>query len=130
MTLATTPLSNTDHPSQNAPPRPAVNPESLLSIGTRLCKEGKRLQLHAYQLCELCGKPAKTVKKWLAGEKLPNAYELALLAKAGVDVHYVLTGHSNLLLRRLQFNGHSALGTLTPEQEAEINDPEREIISL
>lgn len=102
-------------------PTPTVTPESALSIGNRLHKERRRLKLSETQLGEKCGKPEKTILKYQSGKKSPNAHVLALMAHAGVDAHYVLTGHSNVGLRKLQAQGDTALGPLSDEQERELN---------
>lgn len=61
-------------------------------IGLRLNWERKSLGLTVKQLADVCGVGKNTVVDWQAGQSSPTAERLALLAKAGVDVMYVITG--------------------------------------
>lgn len=63
----------------------------MIDIGKRLRQERKRLGLSQKEMGELGGVAANAQGKYESGERAPRADYLAALAKAGVDVLFVLT---------------------------------------
>ncbi|MCD5973633.1 helix-turn-helix domain-containing protein [Pseudomonas quasicaspiana] len=63
----------------------------MIEIGRRLRQERKRLGLSQKEMGELGGVAANAQGKYESGERAPRADYLAALAKAGVDVLFVLT---------------------------------------
>lgn len=63
-----------------------------MSIGARLKAERDRIGMTVVQFATTCGVGKNTVVDWQSGKSSPPAERLALLAEAGVDVTYVLTG--------------------------------------
>ncbi|WP_095093784.1 helix-turn-helix domain-containing protein [Pseudomonas sp. Irchel 3A5] len=63
----------------------------MIDIGSRLKQERKRLGLSQKEMGELGGVAANAQGKYESGERAPRADYLAALAKAGVDVLFVLT---------------------------------------
>lgn len=63
----------------------------MIDIGSRLRQERKRLGLSQKEMGELGGVAANAQGKYESGERAPRADYLAALARAGVDVLFVLT---------------------------------------
>lgn len=63
----------------------------MIEIGSRLRQERKRLGLSQKEMGLLGGVAANAQGKYESGERAPKADYLAALARAGVDVLYVLT---------------------------------------
>lgn len=61
-------------------------------IGSRLREERDRLGLSQDQFAELGGVSKRTQVSWERGDQTPNAEFLSVVAAAGVDVQYVITG--------------------------------------
>lgn len=66
--------------------------EIRLSIGARLREERERLNLSQTAFAELGGVSLRAEQDWERGNSAPKADFLAIAAKEGVDVLYVLTG--------------------------------------
>ncbi|MBN3779930.1 transcriptional regulator [Burkholderia sp. Ac-20345] len=63
-----------------------------MSIGVRLREERERLKLTQPAFGEIAQAAKRTVISWEQGASTPTAAQLALLAEAGMDVLYVITG--------------------------------------
>ncbi len=61
-------------------------------IGSRLRAERKRLELSQQAMGAVGGIEANAQGLYERGKRFPNAGYLSLIAKAGVDVLYVITG--------------------------------------
>lgn len=75
----------------------------------RLREERKRLKLSQTELATLAGTTKNSQLNYEKGKICPSATYLAAIAKAGVDVQYVLTGQ------------RAAAPVLTPRQKALID---------
>ncbi|MDR0703046.1 MAG: helix-turn-helix domain-containing protein [Azoarcus sp.] len=69
-----------------------------MTIGERLREERERLRLSQVSFAELAGTTKQTLFSWETGRTSPGADQLAIMASAGVDVLYVITGarHNNV----------------------------------
>lgn len=67
------------------------------SMGPRLKSERKRLALSQHDLGVIGGVEANAQGLYERGKRFPNASYLSEVAKAGVDVLYVITGSRELL---------------------------------
>lgn len=61
-------------------------------IGARLRAERERLGYNQIEFAAIGGASNRTQVDWERGKQVPNAEFLALVAIAGVDVQYILTG--------------------------------------
>ncbi|MEO6920135.1 MAG: helix-turn-helix transcriptional regulator [Collimonas sp.] len=61
-------------------------------IGSRLRAERERLGYNQIEFAAIGGASNRTQVDWERGKQVPNAEFLALVAVAGVDVQYILTG--------------------------------------
>lgn len=68
-----------------------------MTIGTRLEIERDRMRLTQAELGELCGVHRNTQARYENGERSPDANYLAIAARLGIDVLYVITGSTGLL---------------------------------
>ncbi|WP_353572217.1 helix-turn-helix transcriptional regulator [Candidatus Albibeggiatoa sp. nov. BB20] len=66
----------------------------MLTIGERLIKERKRLKMNQAQIAEIGKVTRPTQSSYENNQTKPDADYLALIAKAGVDINYVLIGSS------------------------------------
>lgn len=62
-------------------------------VGARLREERERLGLSQADFAAIGDASKRTQIQWEKGAAAPNAEFLALVAQAGVDVLYVVTGH-------------------------------------
>ncbi len=62
------------------------------NIPERLADERRRLRLEQQEVAPVAGVHAQTYRSWEKGTAIP-AHKLAMLAAAGFDVDYILTGH-------------------------------------
>lgn len=62
-----------------------------MTILERLKHEMTRLGISEQQLAERTAQLPNTVKSWMAWKDEPHAGALAAMARAGIDVHWVLT---------------------------------------
>lgn len=62
------------------------------SIGSRLKDERQRLELSQVELASVGGVGKQAQLRYEKGERMPDADYLTLVAGAGIDVLYVLTG--------------------------------------
>ena len=67
------------------------------SIGARLREERARLDLTQAELGKLGGAGRKSIIRFEAGERAPDADFLRRVAKAGADVSYIVTGRHTAL---------------------------------
>lgn len=63
-----------------------------MSIGDRLREERERLGLTQPSLADLVGATKQTVFRWETGRAFPGGDAFEVMAAAGVDVLYVITG--------------------------------------
>jgi transcriptional regulator with XRE-family HTH domain len=63
-----------------------------LDVATRIKKERKRLGLSQAELSRKIGSDTVTVAKLECGKQAPDIVQLSLIASAGADVQYILTG--------------------------------------
>ncbi|BGE68171.1 helix-turn-helix transcriptional regulator [Pseudomonas aeruginosa] len=63
-----------------------------MPIGARLREERERLGLSQPRFAAIAGTTKQTLFSWETGKTAPDAFQIAALANAGVDVLYVLTG--------------------------------------
>jgi len=63
-----------------------------MPIGERLREERNRLGMSQPAFAAIAGTTKQTLFSWETGKTGPDAFQIALLAEAGVDVLYVLTG--------------------------------------
>lgn len=63
-----------------------------MSVSARLKAERERLDLSQSQMAALMGVGKTTVINWEKGASAPDAVQLGILAGAGADVLYVVTG--------------------------------------
>lgn len=63
-----------------------------MTIGDRLREERKKLKLQQPDVADLIGKVRKTVIDYEKNYSSPDASVLAVLASAGFDVYYIITG--------------------------------------
>ncbi|WP_279614302.1 helix-turn-helix domain-containing protein [Comamonas antarctica] len=61
-------------------------------MGERLREERMRLAFSQLAFSDACGVNRGTLATWEKGEQSPNAAVLAVMARAGVDLLYVVTG--------------------------------------
>uniref|UniRef100_UPI0035C6E68E helix-turn-helix domain-containing protein n=1 Tax=Serratia quinivorans TaxID=137545 RepID=UPI0035C6E68E len=64
----------------------------LLDIGVRLREERERLSLSQAALGEIGGIKKLAQLKYEQGARAPDAVYLALIARVGIDVQYIVTG--------------------------------------
>lgn len=64
----------------------------FVSFGERLRQERMRIGMQQVEMAEACEVSRKTLSVWEKGEQTPNTAVLALMARHGVDVLYVVTG--------------------------------------
>lgn len=89
-----------------------------MPIGARLREERERLGLSQPRFAAIAGTTKQTLFSWETGKTAPDAFQIAALANAGVDVLYVLTG---------QRQGGAA-STLAQEQDAPLTPEERALL--
>ncbi len=65
-----------------------------MSINKRFNEERQRLKKSEIDFGECCGQTKAAVVAWEKGQRYPELLTLALLAKNGVDVQYILTGEA------------------------------------
>lgn len=63
-----------------------------MSISERIRGEREDLDMSQTAFAKIAGTTKQTLFSWETGKTFPNANQLALLADAGVDVNYILTG--------------------------------------
>jgi transcriptional regulator with XRE-family HTH domain len=63
-----------------------------LEIGQRLKEERERLGLSQQAFAEIGGASKRSQVEWEKGAQVPNAEFLALVAKSGADVAFIVTG--------------------------------------
>lgn len=94
------------------------------NMGLRLKSERKRLALSQQQLGLIGGVEANAQGLYERGKRLPNAGYLSEVAKAGVDVLFVVTGSRELLAIDAITAGDtkvlSELEGLTPDVQEDI----------
>lgn len=61
-------------------------------IAQRLTDERNRLGMTQREMADFGGKPMRTYQDWEIGKSTPSAEFLTVMACAGLDVAYVLTG--------------------------------------
>jgi len=64
----------------------------LGTIGDRLRKERERLDLSQTDFAALAGSSKRAQIRYESGERSPDAEYLAKIAKAGVDIYWIITG--------------------------------------
>lgn len=64
----------------------------MSSIGERLLEERERLSFSQSELAERCSVTMRSQRNYEKGERQPDALYLEAVARAGVDVLYVVTG--------------------------------------
>ncbi|QKI69074.1 helix-turn-helix domain-containing protein [Achromobacter xylosoxidans] len=74
----------------------------MLALGLRLAEERDRLGLTQERFGELAGVSRNSQANYEKGARQPDAAYLELIASAGVDVLYVLTGARSLSEKDLQ----------------------------
>ena len=67
-----------------------------MSFGVRLKEERKRLAMTQEQLANLGDLSVQSYRKYESEKLLPNAKYLGLIARVGVDIQYLLTGHRSV----------------------------------
>lgn len=63
-----------------------------MSLGERLREERERLGLSQPKFGELLGTTKQTVFAWETGRTAPDGLQLGVIAAAGADVLYIVTG--------------------------------------
>jgi len=76
-----------------------------MSIGKRIAEERKRLELTQAEFAKKAGVSLSTQKRFEANERAPSIHYIGDIAKAGVNIGYVMTG-SNSALDQLSFYTH------------------------
>ncbi|MCI8210835.1 DNA-binding protein [Pseudomonas sp. S25] len=87
----------------------------MKEIGKRLREERRRLGLSQRDLGLLGGVAANAQGKYEGGERAPRADYLAALARAGVDVLYVLTNRRTARIQIDSASGKLDGGTANPQ---------------
>ncbi len=64
----------------------------FITLGERLREERERLGLSQPKFAAIAGTTKQTLFSWEVGKTAPDGFQIAALAKGGVDVLYVLTG--------------------------------------
>lgn len=64
----------------------------MSAIASRLKEERKRLGVNQEDFAHMAGITRRPYVEWESGKTAPNAVQLSLLAQAGVDILYVVTG--------------------------------------
>lgn len=72
--------------------RPSGLDNKFVSFGERLRIERVRVGMQQLEMAEACEVSRKTISVWERGEQTPNAAVLAMMARHGVDILYVVTG--------------------------------------
>jgi transcriptional regulator with XRE-family HTH domain len=70
----------------------SIDDENFVSLGERLREERNRIGLSQVKLADLCGLSREMIGKYETGRNVPGGEVLFLLAKAGADIGYILTG--------------------------------------
>lgn len=86
------------------------------SIGTRLAAARKLLKMTQGEFAEASGVPLSSLKKYEGSHSEPGADALSMIGKAGIDVHWLVTGDGEPLIEARRAGGPSAAQVL-----AEIN---------
>lgn len=68
------------------------------SIGTRLAAGRKLLKMTQGEFVEASGVPLSSLKKYEGSHSEPGSDALAMIGKAGIDVHWLVTGDGEPLI--------------------------------
>jgi transcriptional regulator with XRE-family HTH domain len=75
------------------------------SIGTRLADARKQLNLTQGEFSETTGVPLSTLKKYEGSHSEPGAEALSMIAKARINLHWLVTGKGEPLIKEADAGG-------------------------
>lgn len=70
-------------------------------IGERIKSEREKLGFNQVDFAELAGAKRRTLIDWEKGSTAPNAFQLEMMSKQGVDIGYVVTGNRSVNTKRV-----------------------------